>query len=413
MGNDAAVAVLSEQPRLLFDYFTQLFAQVTNPPLDAIREELVTSSRSKLGPEGNVLEPTAASCRQIILPYPVIDNDELAKLRYVNEHGETPGFKAFAIDGLFDVTGGGEALRGRHRGRAPSGSSIAIALGSNIIILSDRNSTASMAPIPSLLLTAAVHEHLVRERTRTRVGLVVETGDAREVHHIALLIGFGASAVNPYLAFETIDDMIGQRPARRASRPARPAPTTSRRRARASSRSCPRWACPRWPPTPGRRSSRRSGSAATSWTSTSRAPSAASAGWALDALAAEVAARHRLAHLDRPTERAHRELEGGGEYQWRREGEVHLFNPKTVFKLQHATRAKRYDIFKEYTRLVDDQSAHLATLRGLLRLREGVHPAAARRRGRAGGGDREALRHRGHVATGRSRPRRTRTSPSP
>ena len=170
MGNDAALASLSDRPRLLFDYFTQLFAQVTNPPLDAIREELVTSARSRLGPEANLLAPTAASCRQIILPYPVIDNDDLAKLLYVNEHGETPGFNAFAIDGLFDPTGGGAALHDAIedvRRRV----SIAISLGSNIIILSDRNSNATMAPIPSLLLTAAVHEHLVRCKTRTRVGL--------------------------------------------------------------------------------------------------------------------------------------------------------------------------------------------------------------------------------------------------
>src|ERR1700691_3768245 len=210
MGHDAPIAALSERPRLIFDYFTQLFAQVTNPPLDAIREELVTSSRSKLGPEGNLLEPTAASCRQIILPYPVIDNDELAKLAYVNEHGETPGYQAFAIDGLFDPTGGGDALRAAIedvRKRV----SIAIALGSNVIILSDRNFNARMAPIPSLLLTAAVHEHLVREKSRTRVGLVVESGDAREVHHIALLIGYGASPVNPCLAFETIDDVIAHK----------------------------------------------------------------------------------------------------------------------------------------------------------------------------------------------------------
>jgi len=210
MGHDAAIAALSERPRLIFDYFTQLFAQVTNPPLDAIREELVTSNRSKLGPEGNLLEPTEASCRQIILPYPVIDNDDLAKLAYVNEHGETPGYQAFAIDGLFEPTGGGEALRVAIEDvRRRVG--IAIALGSNVIILSDRNSNARLAPIPSLLLTAAVHEHLVREKSRTRVGLVIECGDAREVHHIALLIGYGASAVNPYLAFETLDDVIAHK----------------------------------------------------------------------------------------------------------------------------------------------------------------------------------------------------------
>ncbi|HEV3130943.1 MAG TPA: glutamate synthase central domain-containing protein, partial [Acidimicrobiales bacterium] len=207
MGTDTAIAVLSDRPRLLYDYFTQLFAQVTNPPLDAIREELVTSLASTLGPEANLLEPTAASCRQIVLPMPVIDNDDLAKLLYVNEDGSTPGFSAFAVDGLFRASGGGDALRSAIedvRARV----SRAIAEGADVIVLSDRNSTAEWAPIPSLLLVSAVHHHLVRDKTRTRVGLVVESGDAREVHHMALLKGFGAAAINPYLAFETIDDMI-------------------------------------------------------------------------------------------------------------------------------------------------------------------------------------------------------------
>jgi glutamate synthase (NADPH/NADH) large chain len=375
MGNDAAIAALSERPRLLFDYFTQLFAQVTNPPLDAIREELVTSSRSKLGPEGNLLEPTPASCRQIILPYPVIDNDDLAKLLYVNEHGETPGFKAFAIDGLFDPAGGGTALEEaiedvRRRVSA------AIALGSNIIILSDRNSNAQLAPIPSLLLTAAVHEHLVREKSRTRVGLVVESGDAREVHHIALLIGFGASAVNPYLAFESIDDMIANRVLEGVS------PRQARTQyIKAACKGVIKIMSKMGVSTVA------SYTGAQIFEAVGLAPAVVDeyftgtvsriSGVGLEVLAAEVVARHRLAHFDRPTERAHRELDGGGEYQWRREGEIHLFNPKTVFKLQHATRAKRYDVYKEYTKLVDDQSTSLATLRGLLRLREGALPAVS------------------------------------
>jgi glutamate synthase (NADPH/NADH) large chain len=372
MGNDAALASLSDRPRVLYDYFTQLFAQVTNPPLDAIREELVTSGRSRLGPEGNLLEPTPGSCRQIILPYPVIDNDDLAKLLYVNEHGETPGFNAFAIDGLFDATGGGPALHDaieEVRRRV----SIAIALGSNIIILSDRNSNVTMAPIPSLLLTAAVHEHLVRCKTRTRVGLVVEAGDAREVHHMALLIGFGASAVNPYLAFETIDDMIA----------AGDLDGVTARHARANYIKA---ACK------GviKIMSKMGVSTVASYTGAQLFEAVGLArdlvdeyftgtvsrigGVGLDVLAREVVERHRMAHLPHPTSRAHREREPGGEYQWRREGEIHLFNPKTVFKLQHATRTKRYDIFKQYTSLVDDQSEHLATLRGLLQLRTGVLP---------------------------------------
>src|SRR5580658_3057655 len=375
MGNDAALASLSDRPRLLYDYFTQLFAQVTNPPLDAIREELVTSGRSRLGPEGNLLAPNPGSCRQIILPYPVIDNDDLAKLRYVNEHGETPGFNAFAIDGLFDPSGGGPALHHaieEVRRRV----SIAISLGSNIIILSDRNSNATMAPIPSLLLTAAVHEHLVRQKTRTRVGLVIEAGDAREVHHMALLIGFGASAVNPYLVFETIDDMIATG--------ALDAVTPRHAKANYIKAACKGVI---------KVMSKMGVSTVASYTGAQIFEAVGLArdlvdeyftgtvsrigGVGLDVLAREVAERHHMAHLQQPTSRAHREREPGGEYQWRREGEIHLFNPKTVFKLQHATRTKRYDIFKEYTGLVDDQSEHLATLRGLLRLRTGVLPAVS------------------------------------
>jgi glutamate synthase (NADPH/NADH) large chain len=200
----------------LFDYFTQLFAQVTNPPLDAIREEMVTSISGTVGPEGNLLDATSESCRQIHLPYPVIDRDDLAKLLYVNEGGETPGFKAFAIDGLFPLSDGpstspsseGEELLAQAIARVCTEVSAAIAGGANLIILSDRNSTEEMAPIPSLLLTSAVHHHLVRERSRTKVGLIVECGDAREVHHFSLLLGFGAAAISPYLAFEAIDDLI-------------------------------------------------------------------------------------------------------------------------------------------------------------------------------------------------------------
>ncbi len=372
MGTDTPIAVLSDRSRLVYDYFTQLFAQVTNPPLDAIREELVTSLLSTLGPESNVLEPTAESCRQIVLPMPVIDNDDLAKLLYVNEDGSTPGFRAFAIDGLFEVAGGGAALRDAIddvRGKV----SAAIAEGADVIVLSDRNSTAELAPIPSLLLVAGVHHHLVREKTRTRVGLVVESGDAREVHHMALLKGFGAAAINPYLAFETIDDMIASGTLTGVT-----ARQAQKNYIKAASKGIIKVM------------SKMGISTVASYTGAQVFEAVGLAtevveeyftgtvsrigGVGLDVLAEEVASRHRASHLDRPSEQAHREREVGGEYQWRREGELHLFNPKTVFKLQHATRSKQYGVFKEYTKAVDDQSAHLATLRGLMRFRTGVLP---------------------------------------
>jgi glutamate synthase (NADPH/NADH) large chain len=372
MGHDAAIAVLSSKPRLLFDYFTQLFAQVTNPPLDAIREELVTSSLSKVGPEQNLLGPTPEACRQIVLPSPVLDNDDLAKLVYVNEHGETPGFKGFAIDGLFEADGGGEALARaiedvRYR------VSTAISLGANVIVLSDRNSSSSLAPIPSLLLTAAVHEHLVREKARTRVGLVVETGDAREVHHVALLIGFGASAVNPYLAFDTIDDMIASGTLTGVT-PRQARKNYIKALTKGVIKIMSKMGVSTVASYTGAQIFEAVGLDAALVDEYFTGTVSRIGGAGLDVLASEVAARHRAAHAPQPTSRAHRELEIGGEYQWRREGEVHLFNPRTVFKLQHATRAKRYDIYKEYTRLVDDQSTALATLRGLFRLQQGVLP---------------------------------------
>jgi glutamate synthase (NADPH/NADH) large chain len=399
MGSDAAIAILSDRSRLLYDYFTQLFAQVTNPPLDAIREELVTSLAATVGPEGNLLDARPGSCRQILLPLPVIDRDDLAKLMYVNEHDETPGFKAFAIDGLFEIGAAGESGRPTQAGGEALARAIAdvrrrvseaIAGGANIIVLSDRNSTEEWAPIPSLLLTSAVHHHLVREKTRTQVGLVIETGDAREVHHMALLIGFGAAAVNPYMALDTIDDMIAEGQLEGVS-------------PRQARRNYMKAACK------GvlKVMSKMGISTVASYTGAQvfeaigldralideyfTGTASRIGGIGLSVLAAEVATRHAMAYESRPTERAHRELEVGGEYQWRREGEYHLFNPKTVFKLQHATRSKQYAIFKEYTAAVDDQGEKLATIRGLLRLRtgpsEGSAPDSAAGGGAAAGTD--------------------------
>jgi glutamate synthase (NADPH/NADH) large chain len=367
MGSDTAIAVLSERPRMLYDYFTQLFAQVTNPPLDAIREELVTSLKSTVGPESNLLDPTADSCRQIVLPWPVIDNDDLAKLLYINEDGSTPGFSAFAVDGLFEAARGGEGLRDAIE-MVRTQVSAAIADGADIIVLSDRNSTAELAPIPSLLLTSAVHHHLVRQKTRTRVGLVVESGDAREVHHMALLKAFGAAAINPYLAFETIDDMIASGLLTQVN-PRQAQANYIKAASKGIVKVMSKMGISTVASYTGAQVFEAVGLAHDVIDEYFTGTVSRIGGVGLDVLAEEVVARHRMRFLDRPTERAHRDREVGGEYQWRREGEVHLFNPKTVFKLQHATRAKRYDIFKEYTQAVDDQAEQLATLRGLLRFR--------------------------------------------
>ncbi|MDQ1431491.1 MAG: glutamate synthase large chain, partial [Actinomycetota bacterium] len=377
MGTDTPIAVLSVRSRMLFDYFQQMFAQVTNPPLDAIREELVTSLSATIGAEGNLLDPGPQSCVQVELPFPIIDNDELAKLIHIDRDGDRPEFAAAVISGLFQVSGGGRALR-EALDRVRTEASLAIAEGKRILVLSDRDSSAEWAPIPSLLLTSAVHHHLIRERTRTQVGLVVEAGDAREVHHMALLVGYGAGAINPYLAFESIEDLIiaelhglGGMDAKVAIKNYIKAAgkgvlkVMSKMGISTVASYC------------GAQVFEAIGLSQELVDEYFTGTVSRLGGIGLDEIAEEVARRHAIAYAERPDERAHRDLDLGGEYQWRREGEYHLFNPETVFKLQHATRAKRYDVYKEYTSLVDSQSTRLATLRGLFELREGVRPPVA------------------------------------
>ena len=371
MGTDTPIAVLSDRPRLLFDYFSQLFAQVTNPPLDAIREELVTSLESSTGPEGNLFEPGPASCRQIVLPFPVISRNDLNKIIHINDDGDLPGFASHVVDGRYQVAGGGAALRDR-LDEICAEASAAIAGGAHIIVLSDRGggeaADSSLAPIPSLLLTGTVHHHLIRERTRTRAGLVVEAGDARESHHIALLIGYGAAAVNPYLALETVEDMVRRGlldgvTARKASE------NTVKALGKGLLKIMSKMGVSTVASYTGAQIFEAIGLGQEIVSTCFTGTTSRLGGVGFDVLAAETAARHTRAFPPRGADPDHRRLETGGEYQWRREGEPHLFNPETVFKLQHATRSRRYEIFKEYTRLVDDQSARLMTLRGLLRIR--------------------------------------------
>jgi glutamate synthase (NADPH/NADH) large chain len=372
MGTDTPPPVLSDRPRMLYEYFKQLFAQVTNPPLDANFEALVTSLSSTIGAEGNLLDPTEASCRQIVLPYPVISNDDLAKLRYIDRDAPQLGYLPVTISCLYPVLGGGDALHKALEGIRRQVSD-AIAGGANIVILSDRYATGELAPVPALLATAAVHHHLVRTKTRTRVGLVVETGEAREVHHFCLLLGYGAGAINPYLAFDSIHDLIREELL----------PGLSERKAqqnyvKAAGKGILKVMSKMGISTvasyTGAQIFEAVGLARTVIDEYFTGTASRIEGVDLDVIAAEVTARHQLAFPDRPEELAHRELPVGGEYQWRREGEYHLFNPETVFKLQHSTRSGRYDVFKEYTRLVDDQARHLATLRGLFELRDDVRP---------------------------------------
>jgi glutamate synthase (ferredoxin) len=411
MGTDTALAALSDRPRLLYDYFKQLFAQVTNPPLDAIREELVTSMASTIGPEGNLLDPRPESCRQIKIKDPVIDNDQLAKLRYVYE----PGFRSITLPMLFDprsvseksehapsrpappakdcpdsdITpraarrpGAREALLGRAPGQDGPGleralddltrrASDAVDAGYTILILSDRAADRDRAPLPSLLATAGVHHHLVRLGKRTRCALVIESGDAREVHHCALLLGYGAGAVNPYLAFETLDDMIRQRLL---------AGVTHERAVANYIHALNKGILKVMSKMGISTLQSYCGAQIFEAVGLDRAfvdrhftrTSSRIGGVAADVIAEEIGRRHQKAFAARAVDSP--DLDCGGEYQWRRDGEYHLFNPETVFKLQHATRSGQYGVFKEYTRLVDDQNRRLATLRGLLELRPAATP---------------------------------------
>ena len=385
MGTDTPIAVLSTRPRMLFDYFQQLFAQVTNPPLDAIREEVVTSLKATVGPESDLLNPTAASCHQIVLPQPILRNHELAKLVNLDPddevNGHKHGMRSAIIRCLYPVAEGGAGLRDA-LAEIRRAASEAIAGGARILILSDRESNETQAPIPSLLSVAAVHHHLVRERTRTQVGLIVEAGDAREVHHMATLIGFGAAAINPYMAFESISDMI-ERGVLSASATGGAAAPLDREKAlqnyiKAAGKGVLKVMSKMGISTvasyTGAQLFQAIGISQSILDEYFRGLYCPVGGIDLDDIAADVSARHRLAYLDRPDERAHRELEVGGEYQWRREGEHHLFNPDTVFKLQHSTRTGQYAVFKEYTRLIDDQSEQMASLRGLLKFKEGARP---------------------------------------
>ncbi|MEU6764439.1 glutamate synthase large subunit [Streptomyces sp. NPDC046853] len=371
MGTDTPIAALSERPRLIFDYFTQLFAQVTNPPLDAIREELVTSLHSSLGPQGNILEPTAATCRSVTLPFPVIDNDELAKLIHINADGDMPGMTAATLSGLYRVSGGGDALAARID-EICTEADAAIEAGARLIVLSDRHSDAEHAPIPSLLLTAAVHHHLIRTKQRTQVGLLVEAGDVREVHHVALLIGFGAAAVNPYLAMESVEDLVRAGTFLPADEDGG-AETAIRNLIYALGKGVLKVMSKMGISTVASyRGAQVFEAVGLDEAFVERYFSGTTTkigGAGLDVIAKEVAARHAKAYPASGIASAHRALDIGGEYQWRREGEPHLFDPETVFRLQHSTRNRRYDIFKKYTDRVNEQSERLMTLRGLFNLK--------------------------------------------
>ncbi|MDW8343172.1 MAG: glutamate synthase large subunit [Verrucomicrobiae bacterium] len=360
MGTDTPLAVLSNKPQLLYNYFKQLFAQVTNPPIDPIREEIITSTLINLGPQGNLLKPGPENCRQIRLPHPLLTEEELETLRQVN----TRGFRAVTLSALYPVREGGAGLQ-RAMATLCEQADAAIAAGTTILIISDRGVEAERAAIPALLAVSGLHHHLIRTGTRTRVGLVVESGEPREVHHFALLIGYGANAICPYVALDTVRDLVADETLRNLS-----AEKAVKNYIKAAVKGVVKTMAKMGISTIQSYCGAQIFEAIGlnhdvidqyfTWTA-SRVE-----GIGIDVIAEETAQRHRRAFPERGVNGEPLVLSSGGEYQWRADGEYHLFNPLTVHKLQLACRTGDYRVFKEYSALVNNQSEHLCTLRGLL-----------------------------------------------
>jgi glutamate synthase (ferredoxin) len=367
MGTDTPLAVLSNKPQLLYNYFKQLFAQVTNPPIDPIREEIITSTETMVGGRGNLLQPKPESCSLIKLEHPILTNEELDKLRQVNRKG----FKTVTLPALFPADGGAKGLEAALEDLfAAAGKEIAA--GANILILSDRGVSPELAPIPALLAVAGLHHHLIRAGLRGRCGIILESGEPREVHHFALLIGYGCSAINPYLAFETLEDLVHQ------GLLAKSVPHKNSHDCKCHRCKYIKGAIKGVVKTMAKMgiSTIQSYRGAQifeavglnsafvekyfTWT-----PSRIE-GAGIDIVAAEILARHHQAFPERPGSPAETTLDAGGQYQWRDGGEYHLFNPQTIHKLQNACRTGSEKIYREYAELINNQSANLCTLRGLL-----------------------------------------------
>jgi glutamate synthase (NADPH/NADH) large chain len=366
MGTDTPLAVLSDKPQLLYNYFKQLFAQVTNPPIDPIREELVTSTETTLGAEQNLFEESPLHCRQLQLSQPILTNEETERIKRL----AADGLRSTTLSTLYRVDDGESGMRAALDALCRDASK-AIEAGCTIIVLSDRGVNKDYAAIPALLATGALHHHLIREGTRTRAGLVVESGEPREAMHFCLLIGYGAGAVNPYLAFATMAGMIRDGQLRDIDED-----TAVHNFIKAVGKSITKVASKMGISTTqsyrGAQIFEAIGLAKDvidkyfSWT-----PSRVG-GVGLDVIACETAARHSYAFKVEAS--VDGELDAGGQYQWRRRGEYHMYNPNTIAKLQHSVRAGNFRMFKEYTRLVDEQSRSLATLRSLLKFNSGRSP---------------------------------------
>jgi glutamate synthase (NADPH/NADH) large chain len=364
MGNDTPLAVLSNKARLLFDYFKQLFAQVTNPPIDCIREEIITSAEVLLGSEGNLLQPQPADCRRLELKWPVLTNEEFAKVRRM----DLPGLKVGQVSSLFRVARGEQGMVKALEEMCEQARRLVVEDEVNVVILSDRGVNREYAPIPSLLAVAGLHHFLIRAGLRTRVSLVLETGEAREVHHFSLLIGYGCSAINPYLAFETIDGMIREELLVNIDHK-----TACKNFVKAASKGVVKVA------------SKMGVSAVQSYCGAQlfeavglhqevvdeyfAGTASRIGGIGIEIVAQEVLMRHHAAFPKREVN-GH-VLPAGGQYQWRADGELHLFNPESIHRLQKSVRTGSYATYKSYAELINDQGRNLCTLRGLLDFKSG------------------------------------------
>jgi len=375
MGTDTPLAVLSNKPQPLFNYFKQLFAQVTNPPIDPIREDLVMSAVTTIGPERNLFEETPEHCRQLRLESPILTNAQMAQLKAIAD----PTLRATTLPIRYRVRDGGAGLR-KALDALCAAAARAVVDGAGILVLSDRDIDEEHAPIPSLLAVGAVHHHLIREGLRTRCGLALESGEPREVMHFALLVGYGCAAINPYLAFETLVDMIRSKVLKNVAED-----EAIEHFVKAVTKGLLKVASKMGLSTiqsyRGAQIFEAIGLSSElveryfTWT-----PSRIE-GIGLDVIAEEAAARHHHAFAISPA--LDGDLDVGGQYQWRRRGEFHAYNPESIAKLQHAVRKGSYAMFKDYTRLVDDNSREISALRGLLRFRpskaipiEQVEPAS-------------------------------------
>ena len=357
MGTDTPLAVLSQKPQLLYNYFKQLFAQVTNPPIDPIREEIITSTEIMVGGEGNLLEPLPESARLVKMHYPILTNEELEKLRHINR----PGFKTVTLPILFKVADGAKGLA-HALDIVFHAADKAIVDGANVVILSDRGVSATLAPIPALLAVSGLHHHLIRSGTRTKIGLILESGEPREVHHFSVLIGYGCTAINPYLAYETIADLMREKLLADTDHK-----VAVKKFVKAAVKGVVKTMAKMGISTiqsyHGAQIFEAIGintevvNKYFTWT-----PSRIQ-GIGLEVIGEEALARHARAF---PRESVNTELDAGGQYQWRDGGEQHLFNPQTIHKLQTACRLGSEKIYREYADLINDRAKSLCTLRGLL-----------------------------------------------